>query len=85
MLTSPDGSWFSRGGGAHFRNSSVGVTTTNFSHKFVNSVRNNNNTGGHGHKKPLPKRRNVDEESIGDNSSAGAGDFEQATALHDCK
>ncbi|CAO3608751.1 unnamed protein product [Mucor hiemalis] len=87
LLTSPEGSWFSRNGSTNFRNSAVGVHSANFSHKFVNTVRPNNSTKKHANS-PLPKRKNraADEEgSIGDDASSATGgvDFEQATALHD--
>jgi hypothetical protein len=57
----------------------VNEKTTHFSHRFSNAVRPNTSSNTY-EKKPLP--RHHDEEAGED---IGAGSFEQASALHDCK
>lgn len=83
-LTSPPGSWFSRDGTTHFKNSAVGVAGADLGRKFSNTIRPSR---GNHHKKdynsPLPPRGD-EERDVGDNSSV-EGDYEEATALHDCK
>jgi hypothetical protein len=61
------------------------TSAVNFSHRFTNTVRPQTKTDSR-HKKPLPRRD--DEEDIGADDASSAtneGDFEQATALHNCK
>ncbi|KAI9346689.1 hypothetical protein BD770DRAFT_370291 [Pilaira anomala] len=86
-LTSPEGSWFTRDGPRNFKNSSVGVSSANFTRKISNSVRPNHDTNHNNYhsrknpNSPLPPRHD-EEQDVGDDTSLNDR-VEQATALHD--